>query len=285
MILPGDEHLRALGPQAFANEVQLQRFMENHVIPNSGLQLVSSSERGGQRLGNIDTTAVDRDGTPVIFEYKRDIIGFAAMSQLARYRDWLLIHRDLFEKAVSNKSPDLPVTWDEIRLVSVGYRYRLGTAAVLCDEAEVLLLRYGYRPDNTVFIQQVERGDVGEEPPPGFSKDAYLDPQLEKTTSAAQEAFQQLRRRLGQFGLEEKIHGKKVTYGSRPRSVEVTFTDVAVRCVFKGGDEIDDPEGRARRLSNKKGRGRWRCGMVSTADVDYVSALLTKVIPPGESSD
>jgi hypothetical protein len=56
----------------------------------------------------------------------------------------------------------------------------------------------------------------------------------------------------------------------------VTFNDVALQCFFVAGDDIEDPEGRAKRIKGKK-RLSWTCGIVSPADVEYVMKLLGSV--------
>jgi hypothetical protein len=70
MRLPSDEDLRQLGPQVFSNEIEVQRFIEDRVLQECGLQPVCSSVGGGGRLGFMDTLAIDEEATPVIIEYK-----------------------------------------------------------------------------------------------------------------------------------------------------------------------------------------------------------------------
>jgi hypothetical protein len=279
MSMPSDEFLKGLGSRALANELELQQFFEDHVVPGCGLRLVSSSLPGSPQLGYIDTAAIDHEGTPVIIEYKWDTVDRDAIRQVARYKQWLLNHREVFEKTVSNQWKGQSTNWKQIHLITVGYRYHQSAAWSPDDDSEVTSLRYGYRADETVFVQQVDRRKLPPDgdPPRILSKDRYLDQHLARTTAAAREAFQLLRRRLVKLGFGEKIHGKnRVTYGAKPRFTEVSFTDVAVQCAFAAGNYIEDPEGRAR-LIERRGRPTWTCGIVSPADVDYVIALFGSV--------
>lgn len=276
--MPSDDLFKGLGAQALANETELQKFVEDHVIQSCGLRLVSSSLPGRPQLGYIDTAAVDEDGTPVIIEYKWDTIDRDTIGQVARYEHWLLTHRQDFEEAIAKQWPGQSTSWKKILLITIGYRYHQSAAWSPQDRSDVISIQYGYREDDTVVIQQLDRRKLPAtgDPPRVLSKDRYLDQHLAKTTPAAREAFQLLRRRLVKLGLVEKIHGKnRVTYGATPRFAELSFTDVAVHVFFEGGDGIEDPEGRARR-TERRGRPGWTCGIVSPADVEYLVALLAK---------
>lgn len=286
--MPSDDFLKGLGPQRLANEDELQRFIEDRVVPAWGLRLVSSSlPRGIQlrhaqrvlRRGKIDTAAIDQEGTPVIIEYKWDRVNRDTINQLGRYKQWLLKNCEIFEKEVSELWKGQSTNWKQVHLISIGYRYHQSAAWSSDDDLEVISLRYDYRADETVSIQQVDRRMLPPEgdPPLDLSKDHYLDQHLAKTTVAAGQAFQLLRRRIVELDLAEKIHGKnRVTYGGKPCSVEVTFTDVALQCSFGASDDIEDPEGKAKRIKGKK-RLSWTCGIVSPADVEYVMNLLGSV--------
>lgn len=279
MSMPSDEFLKGLGSRALANELELQQFIEDHVIGACGLRLVSSSMPGRPQLGYIDTAAVDHEGTPVIIEYKWDTVDRDTIRQVARYKQWLQNHREVFETEVSNQWKGQSTNWKQIHLITVGYRYHESAAWSTDDDLEVTSLRYGYRPDETVLIQQVDRRKLSPDgdPPRVLSKDRYLDQHLSRTTAAAREAFQLLRRRLVSLGFPEKIHGKnRVTYGAKPGLVELSFTDVAVQCSFQSGKDIEDPEGRAQ-LIDRRRRPSWTCGIVSPADVECVIALLASV--------
>ncbi len=281
LVIPNEAQLRRPEPRLFANEVQLQRFVEDRVLPSSGFEVVSSSEQPGKRLGRIDTTAVSADGIPVIVEYKHDEVDGGAMSQLEKYRHWLLDHRELFEESAKSQLQGASVKWEELHSVAVGYRFRLDHPPISYEEAAVTLLHYGYGEDNNVWIREVERGLIGGGPHPKVSKDDSLDKHLAKTTPAARLAFEDLRYRLKGIGLDERIHGKnRVRYWSSMLAVELTFTDVAIQCFFVG-DGVEDPEGRTRATS--KGSWNWTCGVAGQADVDYAFRVIRDAI--GRSSD
>lgn len=275
LVLPTEAQLLRPQPRLFANEVQLQRFVEDYVLPICGLEVISSSERPGRKLGRLDTTAVSAAGMPVIVEYKHDEVDGVAMNQLERYRDWLLGHRELFETACSKLGND-KIRWGELHCVAVGYRFRLNQPPSSAEAAEVTLLHYGYRNDHNVWIRQVEWGVVGGEPHPKVSKDGSLNRHLAKTTPSARLAFEELSDRLRGIGLDQRIHGKnRVRYWSDRLVTELTFTEFAIQCFFNG-DDLEDPEGRTRETS--KNGWSWTCAVTGPSDVDYTVKLISYAI-------
>lgn len=287
---PSEEFLTGLGPQSFANEVELQRFVEDNVVTQCGLEVIGSSLRGGRRLGYIDTVALHTSGILVIVEYKWDMIDRDVLNQVVRYRQWLLKHRESIDAAVLRYTPGRRVNWVSIGIVTVGHRYHPSAVWRFGDTPFVCFLRYSYGTRGTISLEMIDpkkvRTAVVGARPPSVSKDPYLDRHLARTTPAAREAFDLLRRELLRCGFVEKIHGKKrVTYRTVHRSVEVRFTDVVLECVSAGVEKLPDPEGRGRVTRAKHG---WRltCGIVSPADVSYVTGLIAGAGSlPGASED
>ena len=63
----------------FANEDEVQRFVERHAEKMLGVSVLASSLRGGCRLCDIDILGVDGRGTPVIIECKWDRVDAAVV--------------------------------------------------------------------------------------------------------------------------------------------------------------------------------------------------------------
>ncbi len=274
---PPQSFLKKLGKQEFANEGQLQRFVEDHLLEYWGLVRVCSSERPGERLGFVDTAALEASGAPTLFRYKHDLVDQGAVDQLARYHAWVEAHRAEFERAATKTRPG-NFRWNSLNLVAIGYRFRLKNVAPIPHVA-IALIRYGYRQDKTVSLEEVPWGDLDRGRAPLFSKDAALSRHLEKTTEAGRRAFLELRRRLDAVGLEEKIHGKnRVSYSKSSVLAELQFTEGGLLCLFKGPERLLDPDDRAKRLSRvasrPKPRFEWACGVTTINDVDAVCALV-----------
>jgi RecB family endonuclease NucS len=62
--------------------MEVQRFIEDHVLQRLGLEWVCSSVRGRGRIGFIDTVAHDEEMNPVIIEYKWDMVDGHTIAQV-----------------------------------------------------------------------------------------------------------------------------------------------------------------------------------------------------------
>jgi hypothetical protein len=200
-----------------------------------------------------------------------------ALAQVDRYREWLLKNRDRFsEKVASRHRREVAIDWGQVRAIMIGHRYHPSAAKAILHGSESTFLRYGRWDDRTVYIREVDRrelenGVVGE-PPPKEGKGHYLQKHLDKTTRAASDAFEALRRRMEMLGFTEEILGKRITYSMGSHRAKVMFTTVGLEVSFKGGSQLEDPEGRAR--DSDKDDRRCTCGIVTEADVDPVMELL-----------
>src|SRR6266849_5403695 len=107
----------------FANEVELQRFVEDHAENIFGLTVISSTRRGGRRLFDIDILAVDSANTPFIFECKWDLVDIETFRQLTAYGGVLRRRWELLEQRVSEvRRQQVRMKQREPILVAIGYR-------------------------------------------------------------------------------------------------------------------------------------------------------------------
>lgn len=278
MKMPSARYLKSLGPKAFASESTLQMFFERRLCPKIGLRVVCSSRAGHGRMGNIDTLAIDHRRRPVILEYKRDLVGEAAIAQLSRYRKWLLAHKDRFAKAVVAKWGSAALDWTRIYLVSVGYRYKYDPKRWLSfPGTHFRPLRYGYGDDYTLLIHKVVAGDpktYGHERAPKLSKRSALRKHLARTTDAGRRAFARLTDKLRKRGLELRYPGKNRVRFWSPEGLraEVTFATTGLQLFFRSDRRTRDPEGRVAR--SKKSKLNRTMSIVSPADVSYAVKLL-----------
>ncbi|GMX57878.1 MAG: DUF5655 domain-containing protein [Candidatus Yanofskyibacterium parasiticum] len=93
--------------------------------------------------GRIDSLGIDKDGSPVIIEYKKTQ-SESIINQGLSYLRWLLDHKESFEKLVSTKLKDevnCPINWDSPRVICVAENYNkfdLDTADFLPVKIELL---------------------------------------------------------------------------------------------------------------------------------------------------
>src|SRR5262245_47377080 len=155
MELPNDEWFKKCEPQMFSNEPEVQRFVEDHVLPACGLTRLSSSLVGRGRLYFIDTLAIDAEGTPFLFEYKWDLVDLHTMMQTDGYRRWLFEHKEQADDAARKSGRGIALLWDRLHVVTVGHRFHPSAARDIDPTSSITFLRYGRLKDRTPFLVEV----------------------------------------------------------------------------------------------------------------------------------
>src|SRR4030042_5874806 len=72
--------------------------------------------------GRIDTLGIDKNGSPVIIEYKRNQ-NDNVINQGLSYLRWLLDHKADFEILCRNKKIDTEIDWDSPRVICIAASY------------------------------------------------------------------------------------------------------------------------------------------------------------------
>jgi hypothetical protein len=143
----------------FANELEVQQFVEENAENIFGLKVISSSRRDGRGLFGIDVLAVDADNTAFIIECKWDLVTSGAIRQFVGYRKELQAGWSLFEKRVTEtRHRRVVVKRREPVLVAIGYRY---APSVLSNAQSVDCLTYAYH-HVTLTGDSVEEDRPGE---------------------------------------------------------------------------------------------------------------------------
>ena len=114
--------------------------------------------------------------------------------------------------------------------------------------------------------------------PQGTSREYGLDnhPLRENTSEVIWAAFLDLRERvLALEGVEERADQVgQITYRTAKSFAAVYFRKNVGYCMFKGGETVKDPEGRAADIRRHKWGYPWQCAFRGAADVDYVFQLV-----------
>lgn len=93
----------ALSSSASKLEKALQRIVEQNLEALFGVRLLASEfSTGPVHGGRMDSIGLDENGTPVIFEYKRNL-SESVINQGLFYLDWLLDHQGDFKVLVMEK--------------------------------------------------------------------------------------------------------------------------------------------------------------------------------------
>src|SRR3989344_3757017 len=93
--------------------------------------------------GRIDTLGIDKSGSPVIIEYKRNQ-NDNVINQGLSYLRWLLDHKADFEILCRNNKIDIEIDWTSPRVICVAESYnkfQLDTVEILPIKIELLKYR------------------------------------------------------------------------------------------------------------------------------------------------
>lgn len=273
----------------FSSEKELQKFFEANLEELLGVRFVATEFRTGERHGGrIDTLGLDEEGNPVIVEYKWDKSD-SVMNQGLFYLDWLLDHRGDFELAVQKTLAGASVSWDSPRLILVAATYtKYDTYAVNQLQPSIELLRYQRYSDGTFVLDAVNEpistkrsrkpaasGNDGDGTTP---EEFGLAHHQAKTTDELWAAFLDLRERLLALSdVEERSNQKsQITYRTTRSFAACDFNTARVLCQFKGGEDIDDPQGRAQDIRRRGWGYEWAFALRTQGDVDYAFRLLSE---------
>jgi hypothetical protein len=127
----------------FANETELQEFVEKYAPKILGLTVIASARPGGRGLFRIDALAVDDANNPYIIEFKSNQVGSDAIQQLLRYREMFEADLTFFAQRLTDTNRHAPGKAQPPVLIAIGYRYM---DSVLSDaEAQsITCLTYAY---------------------------------------------------------------------------------------------------------------------------------------------
>lgn len=137
-------------------EKELQSLVEKNLDKIFDMTFVKS-EHPTSHGGRIDTLALDREGRPVIIEYKEDKSSTILLQGLY-YMDWLLENKAEFEKLVSESlGKDVKVKWrDGVRLILIAKEFEIWDKfAVNRISEDVELLSYNLYENNELRIDRV----------------------------------------------------------------------------------------------------------------------------------
>jgi predicted transport protein len=132
--------------KAMALEKPLQTLIEKNMDTLFGIRFLASEYSTGKKHGGrIDSLGLDENGSPVIFEYKRDTHQ-NVINQGLFYLDWLLDHRAEFQLLTQKElGADMAASldWTKPRLICVAGNFtRYDEYAVQQIERSIELVRY-----------------------------------------------------------------------------------------------------------------------------------------------
>jgi predicted transport protein len=281
---------RKLAPRAASAERDVQRLFEENLEALLGVTFLAH-EYSTTWGGRIDTLGIDRNGSPVIIEYKKGQ-NDSVINQGLSYLRWHLDHRDAFEKLCrERKTTPAVIDWRSPRVICVAESYNrfdIDTAELLPIRVE--LLRYQLYEGDVLLVEaeSFRREVPGPFPKPRTGPDARpaarpaaaavlpdpnpplpaetsfdLEHHLASASAAVRDLFQRLRERI--VSLDDAIvEAPKQLYVAY--KTERNFADVVVQrnglkvyLNLRSG-ELSDPQGIARDLTKPRPVGHWGNG-------------------------
>jgi predicted transport protein len=250
--------------------------------------------------GRIDSLGIDKDGSPVIIEYKKTQ-SESIINQGLSYLRWLLDHKDNFEKLVSIKLPNTlncPINWDNSRVICVAENYNkfdLDTADFLPIKIELLtyaLYENGILQVESQNYQQIripmagliksskqETINIREEK---LQKSHTIDEHTNKSNEKVKELFFQLREKIKAID-DNIIEDPKKTYiaykinGTNFTDILFYQNELRIALNIKSGD-LDDKHNITVDFSKPKkghlGNGDYEARLLNEQDIDKVFDLI-----------
>ena len=163
IFLNQDGKLTMLNAVALDKEKALQKLVEQNLLETLDMYFIESEYRTGN--GRIDTLAVDRNGAPVIIEFKRKRDD-NVINQSLSYLKWLRAQRPeflemlMYNRLGSELAESLRLDWNHPRIVCIAEsfsRYDMDTAEVVPLRIE--LFRYRLYERDLFSLEMVQVGE------------------------------------------------------------------------------------------------------------------------------
>lgn len=234
IFLESNGQLKKLKSSAIDKEKRLQKIVEDNLMEVLEMHFLET-EYTTTFGGRIDTLAVDRNGAPVIIEYKRGK-NDNVINQALSYLKWLQAQKiEFFEMLVYKKlgshvSDGLKIDWQNPRVICIAESYSkfdIDTVEVIPMRIELFKYRYY---ENQIFSleplnpsEQKSSTKVSTDNPSKSPIDYSIEKHLQKPTDKIKELFYELRSRI--FEIDENIKEKATSLYVGYR-VTKTFAEV-----------------------------------------------------------
>ncbi len=264
-------------------ERNIQRLFENNLLTILNVDFLAS-ECSTSFGGRIDTLGIDKNGSPVIVEYKRNQ-NDNIINQGLSYLKWLLDHKADFEMLCRNKNISLEIDWTSPRVICVAESYNkfdLDTVEILPIKIE--LLRYRIYENDILLVESetqkaikistskiyqnenkdrkmVEAGKKAWQT--RLQKNYTIENHLEIASNQTKELFMQLKAMISSLdeAIIEEAKAKYIAYKLTTNFVDIVLQKNAIKAFLNvPSGKLNDSFGIARDLSKPKAIGHWGNG-------------------------
>ncbi len=226
--------------------------------------------------GRIDTLGIDKNGSPLIIEYKRNQ-NDNVINQGLSYLRWLLDHKADFEILCRNKKIEVDIDWTSPRVICVAESYNkfdLDTVEILPIKIE--LLRYKIYEDNILMVESesqkaikistreiFDKSKKEKETLPRLQKDHTIDSHLQVALKEIKELFTQLKEMITSLdaSITEEAKAKYIAYKLTTNFVDIVIQKNTIKAFLNvPSGKLNDSFGIARDLTKPKAIGHWGNG-------------------------
>jgi predicted transport protein len=286
-----EQKLSPLNQTPIAKEKDLQRLVEANLFELLDVYFLET-EYSTTSGGRIDTLGVDRNGAPVIIEYKRNQ-NDNVINQSLSYRKWLTAQKpEFFEMLMMKKLSEDVVSstgldWKRPRIICIAEnfsKYDTDTADVISSVFRVELMKYRAYEGNIFELLSIESerqaGNAVSAPAVSNQDGGIAEYSVEghraKGSAEIQALFDDLRSRILTLGPQviERAVQPYIAYRAAKNFVEVHIQKAAIRMYLRPID-YNDPEGRVTKVPESH---NWtldrQINLSRPSDLDYVMGLI-----------
>lgn len=205
-------------------ERDVQRLFEENLSEVLGIYFLDTEF--ATNGGRIDTIGIDQNGSPVIIEYKRSQ-NDSVINQATWYLEWLLDHKEKFEKLVGTKNINVEIDWSSPRVICIAESYNkfdLGLVKFLPFTIELLKYRL-YDDLLSVESENLQKGvklsgskrlvtDDEDKPVREYGKEYTANDLFRENWKESRELYEQLREKILELdsNIEEKFTKLYISY-------------------------------------------------------------------------
>lgn len=258
-----------------AKEKNIQTLFEKNLIIILNVDFLAT-EYSTSFGGRIDTLGIDKNGSPVIIEYKRNQ-NDNVINQGLSYLRWLLDHKADFEVLCKNNKIDVDIDWTSPRVICVAESYNkfdLDTVEILPMKIE--LLRYRIYDDNILLVESdsqrsiristtkiFEKGSKERKRETKLQKEYTIEGHLHVGSKEIKELFMQLKEMIISLddSITEEAKAKYIAYKLTTNFVDIVIQKNAIKAFLNvPSGKLNDSSGITRDLTKPKIIGHWGNG-------------------------
>lgn len=268
---------RAIAPWQPLDERQVQRFFECNLPALLDIGFVSSEWCPGNEAFRIDTVAIDREGRPVIIEFKKGQDA-SVISQALAYRKCVQRHQREFEELVKSRHGDCLIDWNKTRIICIAPNFNAyDLEAVDSIDADIELIRFQFFGRDNIILDTVKSNRKTPKAHIGSKIKRPFSQQLQVASETVKLLLHSLRGSLGLVddlfetesseGLQYSCAGEEIarvtlTQGLQPR----------LKIALRSDPDEDVAAGLG---SLRKGKGITETTLRSSGEIPYIVKWIT----------